>query len=241
MAAFAILFGTRHIDTTEHQDGMILAIAVELIVKLVAFVAVGAVRDLLHDGGFGSLFDRPPHDQGSASASRSGKGLIGSPLAHPDASCDDSPLSSCPGNSTWPWSRMPAAPIFAAPPGCFRSTSSRSISSSCRSRWRALIFLRPGTCRWRHVRAGAAGQRPNSDLRMVAFHRRAFGFDRHGRRRNHRPLDHDLQQSRGADPLLRRHEERPDMLHDMGQTADHDQAAGPSCLMPGCSPTAITG
>ena len=41
MAIFAILFGTRHIDTTEHQDGMILAIAVESVVKLVAFVAVG--------------------------------------------------------------------------------------------------------------------------------------------------------------------------------------------------------
>ena len=46
MAAFAILFGTRHIDTTEHQHGMMLAIAVESIVKLVAFVAVGAVRHL---------------------------------------------------------------------------------------------------------------------------------------------------------------------------------------------------
>ena len=41
MGAFAILFGTRHIDTTEHQDGMILAIAVESVVKLVAFVGVG--------------------------------------------------------------------------------------------------------------------------------------------------------------------------------------------------------
>ncbi|WP_366935648.1 NahK/ErcS family hybrid sensor histidine kinase/response regulator [Aestuariivirga sp.] len=41
MGIFAILFGTRHIDTTEHQDGMILAIAVESMVKLIAFVAVG--------------------------------------------------------------------------------------------------------------------------------------------------------------------------------------------------------
>lgn len=41
MGVFAILFGTRHIDTTEHQDGMILAIAVESMVKLVAFIAVG--------------------------------------------------------------------------------------------------------------------------------------------------------------------------------------------------------
>jgi Na+/proline symporter len=42
MAVFAMLFGTRHIDAAEHQDGMMLAIATESIVKLVAFVAVGA-------------------------------------------------------------------------------------------------------------------------------------------------------------------------------------------------------
>src|SRR4029078_8939895 len=41
MAVFAILFGTRHIDTTEHQHGLMLAIAAESIVKLVAFLAVG--------------------------------------------------------------------------------------------------------------------------------------------------------------------------------------------------------
>ena len=41
MAAFAILFGTRHIDATEHQDGLMLAIATESIVKLAAFLAVG--------------------------------------------------------------------------------------------------------------------------------------------------------------------------------------------------------
>ncbi len=41
MAAFAVLFGTRHIDATEHQDGMMLAIATESIIKLVAFLAVG--------------------------------------------------------------------------------------------------------------------------------------------------------------------------------------------------------
>ncbi len=41
MAAFAVLFGTRHIDATEHQNGLMLAIAAESIVKLVAFLAVG--------------------------------------------------------------------------------------------------------------------------------------------------------------------------------------------------------
>ena len=41
MATFAVLFGTRHIDATEHQDGLMLAIAAESIVKLVAFLTVG--------------------------------------------------------------------------------------------------------------------------------------------------------------------------------------------------------
>src|SRR5271165_28070 len=42
LAAFAIAFGTRRINPKEHQDGLILAIAVESIVKLAAFLAVGA-------------------------------------------------------------------------------------------------------------------------------------------------------------------------------------------------------
>ncbi|MBL8702009.1 MAG: histidine kinase [Alphaproteobacteria bacterium] len=41
MAAFAILYGTRHIDATERHEGMVAAIAFESIVKLVAFLAVG--------------------------------------------------------------------------------------------------------------------------------------------------------------------------------------------------------
>src|SRR5712672_825848 len=41
MAAFAILFGSRQTDATEHQHGLMLAIATESIVKLVAFLAAG--------------------------------------------------------------------------------------------------------------------------------------------------------------------------------------------------------
>jgi Na+/proline symporter/signal transduction histidine kinase len=42
MAVFAVLFGTRQTDATEHQHGLILAVATESIVKLVAFIAAGA-------------------------------------------------------------------------------------------------------------------------------------------------------------------------------------------------------
>jgi Na+/proline symporter/signal transduction histidine kinase len=58
LAAFSILFGTRHIDATEHHQGMVAAIAFESIVKLVAFVAVGAyVTFGLYDG-FADIFDQ---------------------------------------------------------------------------------------------------------------------------------------------------------------------------------------
>ncbi|MBM7456427.1 Na+/proline symporter/signal transduction histidine kinase [Oceanisphaera litoralis] len=39
--AFILLFGTRHIDATEHQRGVMVAIALESLVKLVAFIVVG--------------------------------------------------------------------------------------------------------------------------------------------------------------------------------------------------------
>jgi signal transduction histidine kinase len=42
LAAFTILFGTRHLDSAERHEGMVAAIAFESLVKLVAFLAVGA-------------------------------------------------------------------------------------------------------------------------------------------------------------------------------------------------------
>jgi len=47
LAVFAILFGTRKLDVTEHHEGMMLAIAFESVVKLLAFVAVGLFAVLL--------------------------------------------------------------------------------------------------------------------------------------------------------------------------------------------------
>ncbi|CAL95029.1 sensor histidine kinase [Azoarcus olearius] len=56
LAAFTILFGTRHLDTTERHEGMVAAIAFESVIKLLAFLAVGAyVTFGLYDG-FGDLF-----------------------------------------------------------------------------------------------------------------------------------------------------------------------------------------
>ena len=58
LAAFTVLFGTRHLDTTERHEGMVAAIAFESVVKLLAFLAVGIyVTYWLYDG-FGDLYAR---------------------------------------------------------------------------------------------------------------------------------------------------------------------------------------
>src|SRR5262245_10379167 len=56
MAAFAVLFGTRHIDATEHQDGLMLAVATESLVKLIAFLAVGVFVTFYMFDGPAALF-----------------------------------------------------------------------------------------------------------------------------------------------------------------------------------------
>ena len=50
MALFAALFGTRRLDATEHHEGVMLAIAFESVVKLLAFVAIGTFALFHLDG-----------------------------------------------------------------------------------------------------------------------------------------------------------------------------------------------
>ena len=46
LSAFAMAFGTRRLNPAERQDGLMLAVAAESLVKLFAFLAVGALRGL---------------------------------------------------------------------------------------------------------------------------------------------------------------------------------------------------
>ena len=72
MATFAVLFGTRHIDATEHQHGLMLAIATESMVKLFAFVAVGIFVTFW-------MFDGPVALFRQAQRRRSGRGAAREP------------------------------------------------------------------------------------------------------------------------------------------------------------------
>ena len=64
LALFAVLFGTRHIDATEHQDGLMLAVATESLIKLATFLAVGV---FVIYSVFGGVQGFAQHARGSAS------------------------------------------------------------------------------------------------------------------------------------------------------------------------------
>ena len=76
LALFAILFGTRQIDATEHHRGMVLAVALESLVKLLAFIAIG-VFAMLHLPGSGGV----PARTLQAAAAVGAQGLPGSFVA----------------------------------------------------------------------------------------------------------------------------------------------------------------
>jgi signal transduction histidine kinase/Na+/proline symporter/CheY-like chemotaxis protein len=58
MIVFTIVFGVRRIDPTERHQGMVVTVAVESVVKLVAFLAAGGfVTYVMHDG-IGDIFHR---------------------------------------------------------------------------------------------------------------------------------------------------------------------------------------
>ena len=56
LAVFIILFGTRHLDASERHEGMVAAIALESLVKLVAFMAVGVFVVFVMFEGPAALF-----------------------------------------------------------------------------------------------------------------------------------------------------------------------------------------
>ena len=70
LAGFTMVFGTRHLDNTERHEGMVAAIAVESVVKLLAFLAVGAFVCW-------GLFDGPGDIFARAAAQPALKGLSG--------------------------------------------------------------------------------------------------------------------------------------------------------------------
>lgn len=58
MILFTILFGVRRLDPTERHRGVVTVLAIESIVKLIAFLAVGVFVTFFMYDGFGDIFQR---------------------------------------------------------------------------------------------------------------------------------------------------------------------------------------
>ncbi|GAA3972615.1 ATP-binding protein [Hymenobacter antarcticus] len=58
LAVFTILFGVRSVEATERHEGIVLAVAVESVLKLVAFLAVGLFVTYGLFDGFADVFDQ---------------------------------------------------------------------------------------------------------------------------------------------------------------------------------------
>ncbi|OPX55462.1 PAS domain S-box-containing protein [Oceanospirillum multiglobuliferum] len=58
MVLFTILFGLRHLDTTERHPGVVLAMALESLVKLLAFICAGLLVTYGLFDGFGDIFSQ---------------------------------------------------------------------------------------------------------------------------------------------------------------------------------------
>ena len=66
LAAFTIAFGTRKLDAAERHEGMVAAIAFEALLKLLAFLAVGAFVTWGMFGGISDIFARAAQQPGLA-------------------------------------------------------------------------------------------------------------------------------------------------------------------------------
>jgi Na+/proline symporter len=121
LALFTIIFGTRNLDVDEKHNGVVMAIAVEGVVKLVALVAVGWFVLFHVAGGPGAMIEMIEQSPIADWRLRPTDGSR-SPSSRPR------PSSACRGCSTSSWSRTRTKSISRPPPG-----PSRCISSSCRS------------------------------------------------------------------------------------------------------------
>ena len=202
LAAFTIAFGTRHLDSAEHHEGMVAAIAFESLVKLLAFLAVGVFVTFGVYNGFGDLFGRAAGD--------------------PKLSALIAPLEGVAGGyASWVWLTILSMFAIMFLPRQFQVTVIENTNEKHLNKAIWLfplymlainIFVLPiafggglhfptGTRRCRHVRADRADGRKARRTRAARVHRRPVGGDRHGDRRNDRAVDDGVQRPRDADAV----------------------------------------
>ncbi len=195
LAAFAVLFGTRQLDASERHEGVVAAVALESIVKLIAFMSVGLV----------------------VAARILGLGGTAPPLVLNDAHVADllKPLlepSLAPFQDWLAISFLAALAVMLLP----RQFQVAVVENSDERHIQRAIWLFPlylllinlfvipiaiaglatfpdGDGRRRHLHAHPPDRLPAALAGAAGVHRRAVRRDRDGDRRDHRALDHGQQ------------------------------------------------
>ena len=204
LAAFTIIFGTRHLDASERHEGMVAAIAFESLVKLVAFLAVGAFVTWGMFDGFGDVFTRAralPRVQEMFVIGGTGDAHAGV-LASLYSAAFFSML----------------AIMFLPRQFQVSVVENVDVNHVKTAMWLFPLYMlvinlfvlpiafggllhfagaprRPG-----HLRAHPAARQRPERARAARLHRRPLRRDRHGDRRDDRAVDHDLQRPRDAAP-----------------------------------------
>jgi Na+/proline symporter/nitrogen-specific signal transduction histidine kinase len=80
LAGFTMMFGARHLDSSERHEGMVAAVAFESVVKLLAFLAIGIYVSWGLFDGVGDIFARAAVRPELASLFAPGQGMA---FAHP--------------------------------------------------------------------------------------------------------------------------------------------------------------
>ncbi len=199
LATFTILFGTRHLETSERHEGLVAAIAFESLVKLVAFLAVGVFVTWGIYAGLPDLFARagahPRLATLQAPLGGGGRQLRELGLAHGAVDARHHvPAAAIPGRGGREREREPH------PQGDLALSALHAGDEPVRraGRVRRRHALHGRARRSGHVRADAADGGKAGGARALRLHRRPVRRHRHGHRRDDRAVDDGLQRPRDA-------------------------------------------
>ena len=195
MATFAVLFGTRHIDATEHQEGLIVAVAAESLVKLAAFLTVGFFVIFSVFGGIGGFLDARGPERGGPAHIRLGlqRQLLGHGHLpqHGVHRAAAAPVPRHGGGEQFRERDPPRRLAVSRLPGADQPVRGAD-------RRRRPDDAAAGRVRRRHVRARPAAVGRRGRHNTAGIRRRPLGRHRHGDRRFRGARHHGLQRAGGA-------------------------------------------